>query len=121
MDAVISAAAGLIAGVIGSLIAPWVNWGIEKRRARMNGRRDLVRSAREMIADEDDMLRFIRSDIYHQLKPYLSIETNRFLSDGPNHINLVIHGGEYGPIRIMSYKEKVREDLSELERKWGIV
>lgn len=32
--AVISSGTGLFAGLVGSLIAPWVNWGVEKRRLR---------------------------------------------------------------------------------------
>jgi len=32
---VLPAFLGLVAGVVGSLVAPWVHWGIEKRREKM--------------------------------------------------------------------------------------
>lgn len=34
---------GLLGGVVGSLIPPWVNWGIELRREKMKYRRELIR------------------------------------------------------------------------------
>jgi hypothetical protein len=36
--AAISGGTGLAAGVVGSLIAPWASWGVEKRRLRRAGR-----------------------------------------------------------------------------------
>ncbi len=121
MEVVISAGAGLLAGIVGSLVAPWVHWGIERRRAQMNGRRELITSARETMTNQDDMLSFIQSDAYHQLKPFLSNETNMFLADGPSHIMINQHGGDHGVVRIVTYQEMVRKDLSELERKWKLV
>jgi hypothetical protein len=42
--AVIGGLSGLITGAIGSLVAPWVNWGIEKRRKKMDRHRELIAS-----------------------------------------------------------------------------
>ena len=40
--ALIGGTAGLATGVAGSLIAPWSNWGVEKRRIRLQRRQALV-------------------------------------------------------------------------------
>jgi hypothetical protein len=45
LTAVIGGIAGLITGTIGSLIAPWVHWGIEKRRSQAERRRALIDNA----------------------------------------------------------------------------
>jgi hypothetical protein len=38
---VVPAVLGLVAGVVGSLVAPWVQWAVETRRNRQNYRREL--------------------------------------------------------------------------------
>jgi hypothetical protein len=40
---------GLMGRVVGSLVAPWVQWAIEKRRSRINHRRELVKTWREDV------------------------------------------------------------------------
>lgn len=55
MDPQVSAAlvgggAGLATGVVGSLLAPWSNWGVEKRRGRLERRRQLIDEWREESA-----------------------------------------------------------------------
>ena len=42
MEAMVSAFLGLVAGIVGSLVAPWVNWGIEKRKIRYQYRRQVI-------------------------------------------------------------------------------
>jgi len=42
VSALIGGVSGLITGAVGSLFAPWVNWGVEKRRLRRQERSDQV-------------------------------------------------------------------------------
>lgn len=49
--ALIGAIAGLISGALASLIAPWIQWGIEKRKSQHNDRRNLIKKVRELVID----------------------------------------------------------------------
>jgi len=52
--ALIGAIAGLISGTIASLIAPWIKWGIEKKKLLLNERKLLLKDVREIIIKEYD-------------------------------------------------------------------
>ena len=52
MVALIGAIAGLISGTIASLIAPWINWGVKKKKFRLEERRKLLKEIREIIIKE---------------------------------------------------------------------
>lgn len=47
--ALIDGGAGLATGAIGSLVAPWANWGIEKRRLNRQGRVERIRDWRDGV------------------------------------------------------------------------
>ena len=42
INAIIAGVVGLVTGAIGSLIAPWIQWGIEKKRQKQNRRIELI-------------------------------------------------------------------------------
>jgi hypothetical protein len=48
--ALISGVVGLTTGAIGSLFAPWANWGVEKRRLRRAGRLERISEWRSGVA-----------------------------------------------------------------------
>src|SRR5215212_3297925 len=41
---------GLVAGVVGSLVAPWVHWTIERRRVRLHRRQQLIEDLRYALS-----------------------------------------------------------------------
>jgi len=49
LSIVISAVVGLVSGAIGSLIAPWINWRIEKVRLKIEYQRKRIAGWREAI------------------------------------------------------------------------
>jgi hypothetical protein len=51
LQALPGAIGGLVTGAIASLIAPWVQWAIEKRRSKLNYRQELIRKWRKEIED----------------------------------------------------------------------
>ncbi len=51
--AVIGGVAGLATGALSSLIAPWANWGVERRREQLKHKRDLISSWRTGISTID--------------------------------------------------------------------
>jgi hypothetical protein len=119
----IPAAAGLLSGVVGSLVAPWIQWGIEGRRERMKARRELLAQARALLADPPPVAEFRRLPRYFQIKRFLAASTitniaGEFDERGSEVIQLVM-GGPHGGIH--PYAHEVLKDLSNAEKKWGLV
>lgn len=52
--ALIGAVAGLVSGAIASLIAPWIKWGIEKKKLKLSERKQLLKDVRKIIITEYD-------------------------------------------------------------------
>lgn len=116
LKVVIPAFAGLVAGMIGSLIAPWVNWGIEKRKLKLAARREFVASVRDAVKTIDDKDEFREHATYSQLRPFLSERTRVFLESDTLTFQ---SGGRGGGVN--NYKPKVFDDLHSLERKWDLL
>lgn len=119
----IPAAAGLLSGAIGSLIAPWVQWGVEARRDRMKARRDLLSQARKLLAEPPSVAEFRRLPLYFQLKQFLKPATianvaGRFDEHG-NEVLQIVVGGPHGGLH--PYAHEVLHDLASIEKEWGLV
>ena len=112
-SALIPALSGLLAGIIGSLIAPWVNWGIEKRRERQKRRQEVVRKCRELI-DSCSKQSFRETQEYRYLRPLLSekaiehIESDTKVWARPP--------GQPDPLR-----QAIIEGIERLEKHWGLI
>lgn len=73
--ALIGGAAGLATGVVGSLVAPWVNWGVDKRRFQHERRRALIDEWRAGVAateQEGDWDNLDREPWWQTISPYVS-------------------------------------------------
>jgi hypothetical protein len=107
----------LIAGAIGSLIAPWVVWGIEKKRGRLQYRREQIASWRKAISGDFDQKGFSESEIYPMLKRYLSKQLVKYIESIKDHQSMrVVSLTTSDPIRLL-----LLEDIAKLERKWRLI
>ena len=105
---------GFLAGIAGSLFAPWINWGIEKRRRKHDNRKELIRRARKFIASSEwDQLEFGSTVTYSEIRPHLSKST----IDSIEGRTITIREGRGGNI----IKSQVLDDLSDKEKEWGII
>jgi hypothetical protein len=126
MDAaqyLIPAAAGLLSGILGSLVAPWIHWGIEARRERAKSRRALIAEARLLLAKQLPIATFRKHPVYFQIKPHLSEGTNalvigEFDQYGYEVVVLVSDGPYAG---VQPYAHLVLDELSRIEARWGLV
>jgi len=125
--AVIGGIAGLVTGALGSVIAPWVSWGIEKRREDRKHKRDLIMSWRTGIASIDDegsdvdglprgylmqhTSRYFRTPWYETLRPYLS----EFHRVNFEKNNTSVAGGTP-----RSLKNLIAGEVDRIEREWGL-
>jgi hypothetical protein len=110
-----SAVIGLFTGACGSLIAPWVNWGVEARRERVK--------ASTLLKNPPPISEFRRLPLYCQLMPYLSESTNRLIQgkfdkNGNEIITIVVGPPPQGPAR---YATLVLRDISAQEIKWKLI
>jgi hypothetical protein len=111
---VVPALLGLVGGVVGSLVAPWVQWAIEQRRSRMNNRRELIKTWREDVErftwDQGD---FRLTATYSKIKPHLGDEVGRSLQTGEP---LSTEDG-----REVWHKEMLLDEAARIEKEWGLI
>ena len=82
--ALIGGGAGLATGVVGSLFAPWANWGIEKRRLRRAGRVERIKEWRAGANQLDSDVHFMElewSTWYVTLLPEMSASARQQIED----------------------------------------
>jgi hypothetical protein len=105
-----------VAGLIGVVVGSQVKWGIEKRRGKLQYRREQLLSWRKAINNDFNQKGFSEGEIYPVLKPYLSkhlvkdIESIR--CQGTHFLSLTT--GD--PIRL-----RLLDEIARLEKKWGLI
>jgi len=108
--AAISSVFGLIGGAITSLAAPWVHWGIEKRRDKRNRRRDLIDNARRFFSgDAFNRDRCRESPGYSAIRPYLPSR----ITDNVQRRNT--SGGE------QTLRQDILQEIAALEKRWKLI
>ncbi|WP_131831790.1 hypothetical protein [Mycobacteroides abscessus] len=115
MVAAISGGTGLAAGIVGSLFAPWANWGIEKRRLRRASRVERIEEWRAGAYQLDGDVYFMElewSPWYATLRPEMSAATKKNIDaesqDVPNP--------NYNEVRMLIINE-----IARIEReKWKL-
>ncbi len=143
MNAIVVVLISLISGAIGSLIAPWVNWGIEKKKLLLNERRSTIEKVRKLVIQEytnfekktkDLVTKRIRVDkiypdavtyfdtlnkhpIFHKIVPHLELNTLSVLKNS-ELFKLEDRGADLGglptPFQI------VLDNLSKIEKEWDL-
>jgi len=116
-DTVIAAVIGLLSGAVGSLIAPWVNWGIEKRKLKLQRKSDLIDSWRQFIETFDfENNRFGNTTVYAAMRPFMepdvitNFEAQRTIFVPPD-------GGRGDNL----FKQWASDQVSFIERKWKLI
>jgi hypothetical protein len=114
---VISAVAGFIAGAIGSLVAPWVHWSVEKRREKTRYRREIIQRCREKIESPQFTKQWFRStQEYRYLKPLLSKNAIEGIER-----DLTMLAGSLSEDSWNPYRRLLLEAVEKLEKNWDLV
>jgi hypothetical protein len=107
---------GFLAGVVGSLFGPLVQWAVEKRRGRMNYRKELIKQWRNDFEEfEYDSHRLGDSGTYSALRPHLRAEV-RDAIEKPRTA-YVPNEGRHGSVK----QQMLLDEVARLEKKWGLV
>lgn len=116
-ERVIAGLLGLTGGVVGSLVAPWVQWAIEKRRKKVERRQDLVDRWREAIADYDGTgEEFASTPEYAAMRPHLDEEALDTMERGKIHIKKSRHSGS-GKL----WRKTMLDQVTQIEQEWDLV
>jgi hypothetical protein len=116
LDTLVAAVAGLITGTIGSLVAPWVNWRVQRIRDRTEYRRNQIRRWREAIEAFDFSSRnFADTVIYTELRPYLDEDFRRGLESGRMGMSPGRGRGD------SALKHEVLDTITKRERAWKLI
>lgn len=115
MEVFISAIVGLITGTIASLIAPWVQWGIEKRRSKIEYRRAQIRRWRDAIEgfNFDGEKSFGDTSTYAEIRPYIPADFLKSFEEGT-----IFAAGGRGPNHV---KYRLLDAISRQERNWELI
>jgi hypothetical protein len=113
--AVWTAIIGIVGGFAsGSVVAAWANWGVEKRRLKLQRRYDLLDTWREGIASigAEFGLNPIGSPWYETLRPYLSDDTRQKLEHQRTfHVPSESARGT---------RDTFTVEVDRIEREWGL-
>jgi hypothetical protein len=116
-DAVLVAIIGVASGAVGSLIAPWVNWGIDQRRLRLERRVKRITEWRQFIDQFDfGQQHFRTTTVYAAMRPYMSEEViKRFESQRTFYVPP--DGLEEEDL----FRQWASDEVSKIERAWKLV
>jgi hypothetical protein len=110
---VIPAISGLVSGALGSLVAPWINWRIEKKREKLAHKRELIRRWREFLSKDFDQLEFSGTAVYSEIRAHLSGATLESIESNKITVRL----GRGGNV----IRSLVLDDIARLEKEWDLI
>lgn len=109
------AVGGLGTGIVASLLAPWVQWAVEKRRFQLERRQELVDDFRQALADhEGDIREFGGSPEYAALRPYMDPEV---VEEWEDHRKFFVTGHRHTEPR----RHMLLDEVTRIEQEWGLV
>lgn len=114
-----------ILGALGALVAPWTAWGVEKRRGRLNRRRQLIDFWRSHLINQwdptfDQMtesgLKFTQKSSYLTLRPHLTPSLRDKFSRIPDVLEI-----DVGLSDPLENKKILAEEINRIERAWKLI
>ncbi|MCL6263183.1 hypothetical protein [Craterilacuibacter sp. RT1T] len=119
---------GLISGALGSIFAPWVHWGIEKKKMARKNREELIKEVRLVLSNEEiESSAFRNHAVYSRIRPYMSEKAKEAVEgeySGSGHMIsevIVIATGSGRHDGVNSFRNRVLDEISELEKQWGLI
>ena len=123
-------------GGVGGLVTIWANWGIEKRKQRLQRQRELITGWRleliPMVASSQDtpeiwagpkQTKVMSSPFYASLRPHLSKEAIKKIEDPT--MGLVLNRGGAPPSEShLAYRFPLKifiDEIARIEREWKLV
>ncbi|MBO0947518.1 hypothetical protein [Fibrella forsythiae] len=123
IELLITGGIGLIGGVIGSLIAPWVVWGIERRKIKINKKIELLNKVRQYTERPDfDRVAFSQTAIYSEIKPYLTKSLIGMIEQNSETKLITIKSPRHGRgISLNNLSPELLDEIVRIEKAWGLM
>lgn len=107
----------VVSSIVSTLIAPHVNWGIEKKKIKTESRKNLIKEVRAALSiaefSRDD---FQKTEIYTRIRPYFS---NKLTKEIDSDAIIIVTGTNLDNDDFI--KRQINEELLKLEEKWEII
>ncbi len=113
-----------ITGAIASLIAPWANWGIEKRKKKFEWRKEFINECKRIINKSDfNPDQFRETFYYSNLKIYLSDSLKKEVEEKRYVPGSILNREKRIEISLKEFdvKKKLLDEITLLEKKWGLL
>lgn len=118
MEHLLTALIGLLSGAAGSLITPWIRWGIEKRRNKRAARRDLILTTRDYVCSESfSAFQFYEKTYFIQLKPYFEDKVIEWIENFDHYYDSVDDTSTI----CQDLKVEILKQLQRIETSWGLI
>ena len=120
MEKIIVALIALAAGAIGSLAAPWANWGVERARHLRQRRAGLIDEARIYVnSNKFGVSQFARQSVFSQLREHLN---SKLLGNIESYDQQC---ASFDNDEIQEARESIRQeilsDIKSLEKTWKLI
>lgn len=113
---IIPAITGLISGAIGSLIAPWVHWRIEKKRKSIEYKQVLIKDVRHLVDTAESLEKILSSSLWGFIEAHLTKDERHSVSSGR-----ILHKSDWSEMDELSIrKQKIGVMLHRLEKEWNL-
>lgn len=118
MEHLLTVLIAFISGAAGSLLAPWIHWGIEKRRDKRTARKDLINKTREHISSKSfSSFQFSQETYFIQLKPYFEEKVIEWIDNFDDYYREVDDNSTLHE----DLKIEILKQLQRIEKKWGMI
>lgn len=114
---VVVALIGLVGGIIGSVVAPWVNWGIEKRRLKHARKVELIKEWRLFIEHFSfNSQNFGNTTVYAAMRPFMDEDIIKKF-EAQRTIHIPPDGGRGKELS----KQWASDQVAMIENKWNLL
>lgn len=115
INILIPAIAGF-AGVIAGSLKPLIDWNIEKKRMRLEERKNAIKSLRAVLVNDNTTYWLLVNNLaYSQIRPYLSKKLVAKLEAHPTDPEFTLDSLRWG------LAPQLADELHRLEKKWGLL
>ena len=113
-------ASGIISGILVSIFGPLMKWNIEKRRLKLEYRRNLIAQWRSKIDSDFKASDFRETVEFSQMQRYLSEDMEKVLNplDFRNGVPVVNFRSVIGRDNL---KDRLLEEIALIEKKWNLI
>ena len=106
---------GIVGGIIGSLAAPWIHWGVEKRRTRQAKRRELISSCRVLLGTGLDKKTFRETEVYFKIRPHLDRQIINEIDEKDSE------SADETAADTSRFRQNLLEEVSRIEKEWVLI